>query len=334
MRQIDDYSIHEDLPESLNRKNVKELASLSDEALRQYDSIIYRVLIYPVIDTLPSDLVNALAVQLHCDFYDYSLPLEKRRALVKESIAWHRIKGTPAAVEQVVSAAFGPCHVSEWYEYGGKPYTFRVSIAGKDAFDVKSRNINQLLKAIYSAKNVRSWLDGGTLSDINISVDESSDIPFGFVVPITQTRAVNLYQPHPSGSHPLGLGFLSDDTLRGIRPAIPDGFPAKDVRGFLLGSLFPAHLHAVHEPIELWRRSSVGRMPGILAMVLWAGRRGVHQRLPAGCRMDAAVPCIVLPKTCLQSIRAAMPKKLSGGLSHAVLLGSLFPKHVGIRKQA
>jgi phage tail P2-like protein len=334
MRHLEDYSIREDLPESLNRKNVKELASLSDEALRQYDSIIYRVLIYPVIDTLPSDLVNALAVQLHCDFYDYSLPLEKRRALVKESIAWHRIKGTPAAVERVVSAVFGPCHVSEWYEYGGKPYTFRVSIAGKDAFDDTSRDINQLLKAIYSAKNVRSWLDGGTLSDIHITIDESSDLPFGFVVPITQTRKVDWYRSNPSCSHPLGLGFLSDDTMRGIRPAIPEVVPAKDVRGFLLGSLFPAHLRAVHEPIELRRRSSGGRMTGIFAAVLWAGRRGVRQRLPAGCRTDAAVPCIVLPDTCLQSIRAAMPGKVHGGLSHAVLLGSLFPRHVGIRKQA
>ena len=97
MKNIDDYSTREDLPESLNRPNAKELAETWDRAhLKLINNQIYSVLIYPVIDSLGSDLVDALAVQLHCDFYDKSLSLEARRQIVKTSIAWHRIKGTPA----------------------------------------------------------------------------------------------------------------------------------------------------------------------------------------------------------------------------------------------
>ncbi|MBR3457523.1 MAG: phage tail protein I [Selenomonadaceae bacterium] len=174
MRQIDDYSIHEDLPESLNRKNVKELASLSDEALRQYGSLIHKVLIYPVIDTLPSELVNALAVQLHCDFYDTRLPLDTRRQLVKTSIAWHRIKGTPAAIEMLLRTLFHDAHVSEWFEYGGRPYFFRVEVDISDSDeDAGIDSIAQVKKAIALGKNVRSWLD---LLEFRQIIQEEMDI--------------------------------------------------------------------------------------------------------------------------------------------------------------
>lgn len=160
MKHIEDYSIHDDLPESLKRQNAQEIAKTVDEALHRYESKIHRVLIYPVIDQLDSDLVDALAVQLHCDFYDKSLSLEARRQIVKTSIAWHRIKGTPAAVEMLTQTIFKNSFVKEWFDYSGRPYFFRmVQDISDGKEDVTPETLAQLKKAIWMGKNVRSWLE-------------------------------------------------------------------------------------------------------------------------------------------------------------------------------
>ena len=161
MKRIDDYSVHDDLPESLNRQNAKELAELWDKAqLKFIDSQIHKILIYPVIDQLDSELVDELAIQLHCDFYDKSLSIEARRNIVKTSIAWHRIKGTPAAVEMLTQNIFRNSYTKEWFEYGGRPYFFRmVQDISDGREDVTPETLAQLKKAIWMGKNVRSWLE-------------------------------------------------------------------------------------------------------------------------------------------------------------------------------
>ena len=161
MKHIDDYSVHDDLIESLNRPNAKEIAELWDKTqLKFIDSQISKILIYPVIDQLDSDLVDALAVQLHCDFYDKSLSLETRRQIVKTSIAWHRIKGTPAAVEMLTQTIFHESYTKEWFNYGGRAYFFRMVQDITDGTEeVTPETLARLKKAIWKGKNVRSWLE-------------------------------------------------------------------------------------------------------------------------------------------------------------------------------
>lgn len=168
MNELENYSIRGDLPESLRRENMLELAELCDKLLQDFNAKILRVLIYPAIDTLPSELVNALAVQFHVDFYDKSLSLDARRTLVKTGIAWHKIKGTPAAVEMVLKSVFNSSEVSEWFDYGGDPYFFRILARGMK--DEKSAEV--WLKLVWAAKNVRSWLEKLIL-DITPEVDDT-----------------------------------------------------------------------------------------------------------------------------------------------------------------
>ena len=110
---IKDYNISESLPESIDRDNVREVAKVIDEKLHELDVMTELCNLYPRIDELSSNLIDALAIQLHVDFYDTTLDLENRRALVKNSILWHMKKGTPFAVAGVISAAFDKTEVKE-----------------------------------------------------------------------------------------------------------------------------------------------------------------------------------------------------------------------------
>ncbi len=122
------------------------------------------------IDELGSDLIDILAWEMHVDFYDSTLPLDTRRQLVKNSLRWHQMKGTPAAVEELISTLFDEGKVEEWFEYGGNPYTFRVVTNNSSV--TQDRAI-EFIKALNSVKNERSWLD-------KVVITQNEDLKLNF----------------------------------------------------------------------------------------------------------------------------------------------------------
>lgn len=131
-------------------------------------------IIIPRIDELGSTLIDLLAWELHVDFYDPALPLEIRRQLVKNSTKWHIQKGTPAAVEELISTIFDDGKVIEWFENGGQPYTFQVVTNNES---VSMDKAEQFTRALNSVKNARSWLD-----KVIITESETMNLYFGGVV--------------------------------------------------------------------------------------------------------------------------------------------------------
>ena len=146
------------LPESIRGDpQIEAAASALDAELQAVTEDIKENLLISRIDELPEKVLDLLAWQWHVDFYrPLGMDIDTKRRLIRESIAWHRIKGTPAAVEKVLAAAFVESWVEEWYEYGGSPGYFRVTISDVITDPEEQANI---LAAINSAKNERSWLE-------------------------------------------------------------------------------------------------------------------------------------------------------------------------------
>lgn len=139
---------------------VQAAAAALEGELQAVTAAIPTTLLISRIDALPEDVIDLLAWQWHVDFYEPGISLAQKRTLVKTSIAQHRKKGTPWAVEQVVKAILDDAVVQERREYGGEPYHFRVvRIGGMIDPNLYAR----LAKAIHSVKNTRSWLDGVSL---------------------------------------------------------------------------------------------------------------------------------------------------------------------------
>lgn len=157
MYTLDDYKIRDNLPSSIDRQNIRDLAEVLDVKLQEINAMSELILLYPRIDELPENLIDALAEQFHVDFYDAEMSLQQKRTVVKNSIAWHRRKGTPSVVEEMVQTVFESAHVEEWFEYGGEPYHFRVTLITAPLTD--KAVLDRLVDAINKTKNVRSWLE-------------------------------------------------------------------------------------------------------------------------------------------------------------------------------
>lgn len=78
------------------------------------------------IDELPESELDALAWELNILWYDSGASADIKRELVKNSDLVYRRLGTKWAVENVIRSYFQQGYVQEWYEYNGKPGTFRV----------------------------------------------------------------------------------------------------------------------------------------------------------------------------------------------------------------
>lgn len=90
------------LPPNLASDPIISIAAKAiDAELTAVTQLSRTVLILARIDELPEDVIDLLAKQFKVDFYDANTPVERKRELVRTSIAWHRIKGTPDAVQQV-----------------------------------------------------------------------------------------------------------------------------------------------------------------------------------------------------------------------------------------
>lgn len=140
-------------------KSLYALAAATAEALASRMAEIERLRIYSRIDELPEKLLDILAYDFKVDWWDYDYSLEEKRRTLKDSWRVHRMLGTKAAVEEALSAIYPDTTVQEWFEYGGNPYTFRLTIDATD-FSVDSERHRRVLDKVNYYKNLRSHLDG------------------------------------------------------------------------------------------------------------------------------------------------------------------------------
>ena len=157
-KDLQSTSLLDILPQNLLAdKKINAAARALDDELQKITEATRNALLLPRLYELSEEVIDLLAWQWHVDFYEPSMSIETKRQLVRESIAWHRIKGTKAAVEKIAQTVFKGGVVTEWFEYGGEPYHFHIDVLNAPNMTEESRE--RLLAVVNASKNTRSWLD-------------------------------------------------------------------------------------------------------------------------------------------------------------------------------
>lgn len=114
---------------------------------------------YYRIQELSERACDILATDMHVDWYDYDWTLAEKRNAIETNVAIHRKMGTAYAVKRAISIiTTGTSTVTEWYEYDGEPFRFRVTITeGTDPDNYT--DLSKVLSAIQIYKPVRARLD-------------------------------------------------------------------------------------------------------------------------------------------------------------------------------
>ena len=141
-----------------NDANMAALASAVAEVLAARVGEIARVSIYSQIARLPNELLDILANDFKVDWWDATYTLEEKRRTLRASWNVHRRLGAKAAVVLAISAIYPDTQVSEWWEYGGKPYHFKLLIDATYE-DVDPARHQRVINRVHYYKNLRSVQD-------------------------------------------------------------------------------------------------------------------------------------------------------------------------------
>ncbi len=122
-------------------------------------------------DTCPVSFLPYLAWAFSVDRWDERWPEKVKRQVIKDAFFIHRHKGTLGALRRVVEPFGYLIRITEWWQTGGVPGTFRLDIGVQDA-GITEETYLELERLIADAKPVSRHLLG-----LNIVMDCAGEIP-------------------------------------------------------------------------------------------------------------------------------------------------------------
>jgi phage tail P2-like protein len=104
-----------------------------------------------------------LAWSLSVDVWDADWDEATKREVIRQAVPIHRRKGTIGAVRRALATLGITVDISEWFEHGGAPHTFRLDAYAANIFDaglaVNPKLLDMIARVIESVKPVRSQME-------------------------------------------------------------------------------------------------------------------------------------------------------------------------------
>lgn len=159
MIDLKDVTVLDILPDALRRDAKIMAASYAlNHTARMILSMIDKTSVYALVDVLPEELVDLLALEFRAQYYDIDAKLEEKRGAVKKALLWYRKAGTASVVMELCEFLYGKSIVWEWFDYGGRPYTFKLEMLEENRL-IDTAGINNFILAVKKVKNTRSLLE-------------------------------------------------------------------------------------------------------------------------------------------------------------------------------
>ncbi|MFA1744077.1 phage tail protein I [Fusobacterium animalis] len=158
MSKLMEVNYQDIFPENLKKyKNLKTLSKNFEDIFKKY--IIYNIdklaFIYN-LDLLEDRILDKVAYYFNIDDYNNGLDREIKIKLIKSAYWIHSKKGTKEAVISQLKILNYKIDIKEWFEYGGKPFTFRLFTENQNKDKDWLKRVVELIKEY---KNVRSILE-------------------------------------------------------------------------------------------------------------------------------------------------------------------------------
>ena len=159
MNSLKDADFYATFPPALRKdEKMVALGRLIADELHQTVEQTKKNIIYANINELSETWLDVLAYDLHVDWYDYDYPIEAKRAIIRDSVRVHQKLGTKAAVEMALGGIHPKSEIEEWFDYGGKPYRFRIVL---DTTESRvAADYDEIIKTVDIYKRLTAHLDG------------------------------------------------------------------------------------------------------------------------------------------------------------------------------
>ncbi|WP_198133712.1 phage tail protein I [Roseobacter sp. GAI101] len=171
----------------------------------------------------PEHLLSYLAWAFSIEIWDSAWPVEQKRRILIDAVQVHRVKGTVGSVRRALAGIGVPPVISEWFDYGGEPHTFRIDFSSTDVFAaglaIDPRTLEIITSILVNLKPQRSHFavrigeDFGTEVYMRASARGRLVSEIGHD-PVPRTRASDSSFHLRSGARQRQLSVLTHDVQR------------------------------------------------------------------------------------------------------------------------
>lgn len=157
MTKLQDSRFTEIAPYNLaSQTEVQAIAYAIGRQIAKVCAYADRARVYAAIDQLDEQTLDLLAVELRAPAYDENYSIPVKRALVQGALTFYMKMGTPYAVNKIIEAIFQTGRISEWFEYGGKPFHFKAYTTNPA---ITPEDVDEFTRVLSTVKRLSAWLD-------------------------------------------------------------------------------------------------------------------------------------------------------------------------------
>ncbi len=157
MIKLPDGELRDLLPSSM--KNSVDMICYSYTLKKAAERLLFyekTAMVQNFVDSLPEMVLDVLADELCSPYYYDHMDLDDKRKIIKNTLRWHLRTGTVGALDHLLKLLYGnTISISEWFEYGGNPYCFRILF---NIIDYAS-DVLEVVRAIQLWKRCSAHLD-------------------------------------------------------------------------------------------------------------------------------------------------------------------------------
>lgn len=168
MTNLCDVLLTEILPDIfMDAEKTHAYAQAERDVRRMIYGFAERTIIYMHLNEQEDHVLDLMASELKTQYYSTDLDHETKVQLIQNTLWWHIHAGATGAVQRMVEIVFGSGEVTEWFDYGGNPFYFKIKTDEDLSPDIMER-FRELIKKV---KNTCA-----TLEEISISHDMEQNI--------------------------------------------------------------------------------------------------------------------------------------------------------------
>lgn len=162
---IKDVTILDILPYTFKTDEYTALSKAIAALTTKFYNTMLSVSLWSDIEQVKSEILDVMAAELDAPFYQTNMTVEQKRSIIAAAFTYNAKIGTLSSIQGLLSASFGGGTVSEWYDYGGKPYYFRANISRADGISTTYNSYEYFLAMLEKVKNKRAKLESITIEE-------------------------------------------------------------------------------------------------------------------------------------------------------------------------
>lgn len=184
MIELKDASLLSLLPFTFKTDEGKALDAAARYLLDTAYKTTRKYLFWGDIKNADAAVLDAMAAEIDAPFYSTDMDADRKRAVIAAAFEYNSRVGSVSAVKELLAAAFGGGEIAEWFEYGGEPYYFKVSL---ESASISEFMYGYFLREIEKVKPKRAKLEG---FDVKLQSDADAAVYTGTDAAVCVTQVI------------------------------------------------------------------------------------------------------------------------------------------------